>query len=42
VTWLRYGKPKPADGDNADPLLDSLMPACDIADRRLSFRPASS
>lgn len=33
VTWLRYGKPKRADHDNADSLLDAFMPIYDVVDR---------
>lgn len=32
-TWLRYGHPRKARGDSADPLLDSLMPVYDVGDR---------
>jgi len=33
MTWLRYGKPKPAEGENADALLDLFMPVYDAVDR---------
>jgi hypothetical protein len=33
VTWLRYGHPPLAKGDEADPLLDRFMPAYDIVER---------
>ncbi|HET9220242.1 MAG TPA: hypothetical protein VFR18_24900 [Terriglobia bacterium] len=33
ITWLRYGKTKPATGDDADALLDQFMPICDIRER---------
>jgi hypothetical protein len=31
--WCRYGKPKTANADNADPLLDTFMPAYEVVDR---------
>jgi hypothetical protein len=34
VTWFGYGHPKPSSGQDADPLLDRLMPAYDVAERR--------
>jgi hypothetical protein len=33
VTWLRYGRPSPARAENADPLLDHVMPVYDVAER---------
>jgi hypothetical protein len=33
LTWLRFGKPKKAHGDQADPLLNLFMPHYEIADR---------
>ena len=33
VTWLRYGRPAPADAEDADPLLDHVMPVYDVAER---------
>jgi hypothetical protein len=33
VTWLRYGHPTSAGADDADPLLDQLMPVYDVAER---------
>jgi len=33
VTWLRYGHPALAKGDEADPLLDRFMPVYDIVER---------
>lgn len=33
VTWLRYGHPPLAKGDEADPLLDRFMPVYDIVER---------
>lgn len=33
ATWLRYGRPRRAHGDAADPLLDSFMPAYDVCER---------
>ena len=33
VTWLRYGHPPLATGDEADPLLDRFMPVYDIVER---------
>jgi hypothetical protein len=33
VTWLQYGRPAPADADNADPLLDQFIPVYDVAER---------
>ena len=33
VTWLRYGSPAPPEADDADPLLDQLMPVYDVAER---------
>jgi hypothetical protein len=33
VTWLRYGHPAPASGDDVDPLLDQFMPVYDVAER---------
>src|SRR6185295_14490925 len=33
VTWLRYGHPAPARADDADPLLDRVMPIYDVVER---------
>lgn len=33
ATWLRYGNPSGASPDDADPLLDRVMPAYDVAER---------
>jgi hypothetical protein len=33
MTWLRYGHPASARGDDADPLLDRFMPVYDVAER---------
>jgi hypothetical protein len=33
ATWLRYGHPAPAGAEDADPLLDQLMPVFDVAER---------
>ena len=33
VAWLRYGRPTPADPEDADPLLDHVMPVYDVAER---------
>jgi hypothetical protein len=33
VTWLRYGRPAPASPDDADPLLDQVMPVYEVAER---------
>jgi hypothetical protein len=33
-TWLRYGHPHRASGDDRDPLLDRYMPVYDIVDRQ--------
>lgn len=33
VTWLRYGHPAPASPQEADRLLDSFIPAYDVAER---------
>jgi len=33
TTWFRYGRPKRAQGDAADPLLDTFMPAYDVCER---------
>jgi hypothetical protein len=33
ATWLRYGRPKRASADAADPLLDSFMPDYDVGER---------
>jgi hypothetical protein len=33
ITWLRYGRPRPAQGTEVDPLLDSFMPRYDICER---------
>jgi len=33
LTWLRYGHPAPAAGQDADPLLDQFMPTYDISER---------
>jgi hypothetical protein len=33
VTWLRYGHPAPASGDDVDPLLDQFMPVYDVTER---------
>jgi hypothetical protein len=33
ATWLRYGKPRPANGENADRVLDIFMPVYDVVDR---------
>jgi hypothetical protein len=32
-TWLRYGRPKPGRGEEADPLLDTFMPSYDVCER---------
>jgi hypothetical protein len=32
-TWLRYGKPNPAQGENVDAVLDLFMPVYDVVDR---------
>jgi len=32
MTWFRYGKPKPAEGENADARLDLFMPVYDVVD----------
>jgi hypothetical protein len=32
-TWLRYGRPRKARGEAADPILDALMPAYDVCER---------
>lgn len=34
VRWLRYGRPAPPTADEADTLLDQLMPAYDVVERR--------
>ncbi|MGE5245289.1 MAG: hypothetical protein ACM3SQ_13750 [Betaproteobacteria bacterium] len=34
VTWLRYGRPAPANAEDADPLLDHVMPVYEVAERR--------
>jgi len=34
ATWLRYGHPAPARGDDGDSLLDRLMPVYDVVERR--------
>jgi hypothetical protein len=31
--WLRYGRPRKARGDAADPLLDTVMPSYDVCER---------
>jgi hypothetical protein len=33
VTWFRYGRPAPANAEDADPLLDHVMPVYDVAER---------
>ena len=33
VSWLRYGRPAAPRPEDADPLLDRLMPAYDVAER---------
>jgi hypothetical protein len=33
ITWLRYGRPAAASGEDADPLLDRFMPVYDIVER---------
>jgi hypothetical protein len=33
LAWLRYGHPAPADAEDADPLLDHVMPVYDVAER---------
>ncbi len=33
ATWLRYGRPRKGRGEDADPLLDSLMPDYDVCER---------
>jgi hypothetical protein len=33
VTWLRYGRPRKPRGEDADALLDSLMPDHDVCER---------
>jgi hypothetical protein len=33
AAWLRYGRPKAAPGDAADPLLDTFMPSYDVCER---------
>jgi hypothetical protein len=33
ATWLRYGRPPTATGDDRDPLLDRFIPAYDVVDR---------
>lgn len=33
ATWLRYGRPAPINAEDADPLLDDVMPVYDVAER---------
>lgn len=33
ATWIRYGRPRRARGEGADPLLDSLMPGYEVCER---------
>jgi hypothetical protein len=33
ATWLRYGRPVPENAEDADPLLDDVMPVYDVAER---------
>jgi hypothetical protein len=33
LSWLRYGKPAPPTGDEADPLLDRFIPEYDVVER---------
>jgi hypothetical protein len=37
TTWLRYGHTRPADGRDADPLLDRFMPAYEVAERHSAY-----
>ena len=37
VTWLRYGRRRPARRGEADPLLDALMPEFEVLDRHHLF-----
>jgi hypothetical protein len=37
TTWLRYGHTRPADGHDADPLLDRFMPAYEVAERHAAY-----
>ena len=37
TTWLRYGHARPADGRDADPLLDRFMPAYKVAERHTAY-----
>ena len=34
LEWARYGHPPPASDDDADPLLDTVMPAYDVVERQ--------
>ena len=34
LEWARYGHPPPPSVDDADPLLDSVMPVCDVVERQ--------
>jgi hypothetical protein len=40
TTWLRYGRPRRARGDRADPLLDSFMHDHDVVERHQIAVPA--
>lgn len=33
LTWFRYGRPTPADAEDADRLLDEVMPVYDVVER---------